>query len=146
MHAGTVQFLQRWLITTVGVLVAANIVGGIHYDTTGSLLVASLLLGLLNAFVRPLLVLVSISLVLLTFGLGLLVINALLLWGVGGLVKGFHVDGFWAAFWGALIISFVTFVAGLFLGPRPGNGPGRPPGGSGGDRGSGGGGGPVIDV
>ena len=142
MPSRTIQFLQRWLITTVGVLIAANVIGGIHYDSTSALLVASLLLGLLNAFVRPVLVLISISVVLLTFGLGLLLINALLLWGVGGMVKGFHVDGFWSAFWGAMVISLVSFLGGMFLGQRPGS---APPGGPG-PRGPKGGGGPVIDV
>ncbi len=88
------QFLQRWLVTTVAVLVAAHVVAGIHYTGFPALLVASLVLGLVNAFVRPVLLLVSISFVVATLGLGVLVINALLLWGVGSLGTGFRVDGF----------------------------------------------------
>ncbi|KAB2675276.1 MAG: phage holin family protein [Verrucomicrobia bacterium] len=113
------QFLQRWLVTTVAVLVAAHVVTGIHYTGFPALLVASLVLGLVNAFVRPVLLLVSISFVVATLGLGVLVINALLLWGVGSLGTGFRVDGFWSAFFGGLVISIVSFVANLFLGGRP---------------------------
>ncbi|MFM8360463.1 MAG: phage holin family protein, partial [Verrucomicrobiota bacterium] len=63
MQRGWIEFLQRWLVITVGVLVAAQVVPGIRYDTLSSLLVASLLLGLLNAFVRPVLLLLSLPLV-----------------------------------------------------------------------------------
>ena len=72
-------FLQRWAITTVAVLVAANVVTGIRYDTTGGLLAASLLLGILNAFLRPVMLLLSLPLLILTLGMFTLVINAILL-------------------------------------------------------------------
>jgi putative membrane protein len=112
------EFLMRWAITTVGVLVAAHLVRGIHYDHGNwvALLVATLLLGLLNAFIRPLLLLLSLPLVLLTLGLFMLVINAGLLYLVGRTVRGFHVDTFSAAFWGALIISVVSVFLNLLTG------------------------------
>jgi putative membrane protein len=109
-------FLQRWLINTIAVLVAANIIPGIEHDTLPALLVASLLLGVLNALLRPLLLLLSLPLVIFTLGLFTLVINALLLMFVGQMVKSFHVETFWAAFWGALIISFVSLVLNTFSG------------------------------
>ncbi|MBM3841412.1 MAG: phage holin family protein [Verrucomicrobia bacterium] len=137
-------FLQRWAITTLAVLVAANVVDGIHYDTLGGLLVASLLLGVLNAFLRPVMLLLSLPLLILTLGLFTLVINAMLLSFVGWLVRPFHVDSFGAAFWGSLVISIVSLVVNLMLGThqvkietRRGKGP---PGGR--DSGDG----PVIDV
>jgi putative membrane protein len=99
------EFLQRWLITTVAVLVAAHIVPGIEYTNVTDLFVASLLLGVLNAIARPILMLLSLPLVILSLGLFLLVINAGLLYFVGWVVKGFNVAGFWSAFFGALIIS-----------------------------------------
>ncbi len=144
MSATAVQFLQRWVVTTLAVLVAVNIVRGLSYDGVSSLLVASLLLGFLNAFVRPLLLVISLPLLLYTLGLFMLVINALLLWMVGSMVKGFHVSGFGPAFWGALVISIVSLVANAFLGKGPKvqlkKGRGRKgDGGSNGD-------GPVIDV
>lgn len=109
-------FLQRWLINTVAVMVAANLIPGIRYESFTALLVAALLLGILNAYLRWLLVLLALPLVILTLGLFLLVINALMLWLVGSLVRGFHVDGFWPAFWGALIITVTTMVLNALTG------------------------------
>lgn len=110
------RFLQRWLINTVAVMVAANVIPGIHFDNIPALLVASLLLGILNALLRPLLLLLSLPLVVLTLGLFTLVINALLLYFVGKLVIHFHVESFWAAFWGGLLISLVTLVLNTVTG------------------------------
>jgi len=109
-------FVQRWLITTLAVLVAANVVGGIHYETMTGLFVASLLLGVLNAFLRPVMLLLTLPIVILTLGLFTFVINGALLYLVGRLVKGFHVDSFWAAFWGALVISVVSLVVNSLTG------------------------------
>ena len=142
-------FLERWLISTLAVLVAAQIVHGIDYDTNTDLFVASLLLGILTTFLRPLLMLISLPLVILTLGLFMLVINAALLYWVGKLVKGFKVDSFSAAFWGALVISLVSLVLNSLTGTgsarvevRRGPPPPPPPP----DRDDRGGGGPVIDV
>jgi putative membrane protein len=103
------SFLKRWLITTVAVWLAANIVHGITFTSPG-LFLAALLLGLLNAFVRPVMLLLSLPLLIFTLGLFTLVINALLLWSVGSILKNFHVDGFGPAFWGSLIISITSLV------------------------------------
>src|SRR6266702_6763771 len=100
-------FLQRWLITTVSVLVATPMVDGIDTDNWQGLLVATLVLGLLNAFLRPLLLLLSLPLVVVTLGLFTLVVNAVLLYMVGQM-KFFHVRSFGAAFWGALGFSLVA--------------------------------------
>jgi putative membrane protein len=113
------EFLQRWAVTTLGVLVAANVVRGIDYQSFLALGLAALVLGLLNAFVRPLLLAVSVVFLIITLGFGFFVINALLLWFVGSLGLGFTVKGFWPAFWGGLVISIVSFVGNLFLGARP---------------------------
>ena len=78
---------------------------------------ASLTLGLLNAFVRPILILFSLPFVLVTLGFGLLLINALLLLFVGSVIRGFHVAGYGSAFFGSVIISAVTFLTNLFIGP-----------------------------
>jgi putative membrane protein len=118
MSKSVVAFLQRWLVTALAVLVAANLVKGIAYDSIPGLLVASLLLGFLNAFVRPVLVLLSLPLLVSTLGLIYPVINALMLWLVGSIVKPFHVDGFWPAFWGALVIGIVSFFGNLFFGVK----------------------------
>lgn len=110
MQSPFLRFMQRWLVTTVAVMVAANVVRGISYDSGTALMVASLLLGILNALFRPLLLILSLPLVILTLGLFALVINALLLGFVGHLVKGFHVAGFWPALLGAVIISVITVI------------------------------------
>jgi putative membrane protein len=89
---------------------AANIVPGIHYTPKG-LILATLLLGILNAIVRPILVLLSLPLLIVTLGLFFLFINALLLYWVGHLLQpSFTVDSFVAAFWGSLVVSLVSLV------------------------------------
>ena len=142
------EFLQRWLVTTTGVLVAAHLVPGIHYEQERwpALLVATLVLGLLNAFLRPLLLLLSLPVLVLTLGLFTLVINAALLYAVGQMIQGFQVESFKAAFWGALVISVVSILLNTLTGTgnarvqvrrgRRNKPPDDPSGGSG----------PVIDV
>jgi putative membrane protein len=116
MPPGLKSFLQRWLITTVAVLVAANVVSGIHYDNFTGLLVATLVLGFLNAFLKPIMMLLSLPLLIFSLGLFTLVINAGLLLLVGKIVKSFHVNGFWSAFWGALVTSIVSVVLNVLTG------------------------------
>ena len=118
MPSALKSFLQRWLINSVAVMVAANLIKGIECHTLSGLLVASLLLGIFNALLRPLLVLLSLPLVIFTLGLFTLVINALLLYFVGSLVKSFVVASFWAAFWGSLTISFVSLILSTLTGTR----------------------------
>lgn len=110
------RFLQRWLITAVAVMVATAIVPGIECENWRSLLVAALVLGVLNALLRPLLLILSLPLVVLSLGLFVLVINALLLGLVAQLVPDFRVSGFWAAFFGALLISITTLLLNTLTG------------------------------
>ena len=109
------HFLFRWLVTTVAVMIASAFIRGIRYDSVGWLAGAALLLGLLNAFVRPVLLLLSAPLILLSLGLFVLLINGLLLRLVPTFVPGFHVDSFGAAFWGAIVISIVSWVLSAFF-------------------------------
>jgi putative membrane protein len=138
------SFLKRWLITTAAVWLAANIVPGISFTTAG-LFLAALVLGLLNAFVRPVMMVLSLPLLIFTLGLFMLVINALLLWSVGSVLKDFHVQGFVPAFWGSLIISLTSLLLNALtksgsarMEVHAGKPPGRRPPDDGG--------GPVIDV
>lgn len=111
MAPGLKRFIQSWFINTLAVLVAAYLIKGIHYQKPLDLVVASLLLGIFNAVLRPVLMLLALPLLIITLGLFTLVINALLLYFVGSLLQPhFYVEGFWAAFWGALIISFVSLI------------------------------------
>jgi putative membrane protein len=109
MPQSVLSFFKRWLITTVAVWLAACVVPGIIYTQPG-LFLAALLLGLLNAFVRPVMVVLALPLLIFTLGLFMLVINAFLLWSVGSVLKDFRVDGFVSAFWGSLIISITSLV------------------------------------
>jgi len=112
------SFFRRWIITTIGVLVAAGVISGIRADSVISLLCASLILGVLNAVLRPFLTIISLPLVVLTFGVFYLVINAVLLYFVGDLVAGFFVADFWAAFKGGIVISIVSLFANVFAGSK----------------------------
>jgi putative membrane protein len=140
------RFLASWVINTLAVAIASSIVPGIKYDRIEDLLIASLLLGILNAVLKPILLLLALPLLVFTLGLFMFVINALLLFLVGSILKGFHVNTFWAAFWGALIVSVVSLVLNSLTGTgkarveiRRGGGPPKGPG-------TGSGSGPVIDV
>jgi|SRR5215467_2474483 len=109
------HFVFRWAVTAVAVFVAAPIVGINYGGRLDCLLGASLLLGLVNAFIRPILLLLSLPLVLITLGIFILVINALLLKFVGEIVSCFQVPGFWRAFFGAIIISIVSWLLSAFF-------------------------------
>ena len=108
-------FLIRWLVTTVAVFAAEKIIPGIHCNSAGALLGASLLLGIVNAFVRPILLLLSIPFIIVTMGLFILVVNALMLMLVAQIVPSFSVDGFWNAFFGSIVISLVSWILSSFF-------------------------------
>src|SRR6266567_5549847 len=112
---GIKQFVFRWAAMTIAVMVASSIIRGIRYDTVAALIGASLLLGILNAFVRPFLLILSAPLILLTLGFFILVVNGLMLLVVPSIVIGFHVDSFGSAFWGAIIISIVIWILSAFF-------------------------------
>ncbi|OHE82639.1 MAG: hypothetical protein A2107_11560 [Verrucomicrobia bacterium GWF2_62_7] len=105
-------FLARWFVTAVAVLVASKLVNGIVYADYGSLAVAALLLGIINALVRPVLLFITLPVNVLTLGLFTLAINGSLFLLVGRVVRGFYVVDFWAGFWGAIVVSVVSFLVG----------------------------------
>jgi putative membrane protein len=109
------HFVFRWAVTTIAVMVASSILSGIRYDSVASLLGAALLLGILNAFVRPVLLILSAPLILLTLGFFILVVNGLMLLVVPSIIGGFHVDGFGSAFWGAIVIGLVSWLLSAFF-------------------------------
>ena len=109
------HFLFRWLVTSVAVLVTASLLGGVHWDSLGALIGAALLLGILNAFVRPVLLVLTAPLILLTLGLFILIVNGLMLYWVPSFVRGFHVDSFGSAFWGAILISIISWILSAFF-------------------------------
>ena len=108
------EFLIRWLCTTVAVWAAVKLTG-MHADGLGSLLVVTLILGIINAVIRPVLMVLSLPFILVTLGFFILVLNALMLWLAGSIAPGFQVGGFWNAFWGSIIVSFVSWVLSAFF-------------------------------
>jgi len=112
-------FLRDMLILFLGVLCANWMMSSIQVESTSTLVLVALVLALLNVIIKPILVLFTLPFVILTFGLGILLINAVLLYLAGQLVPGFTVPGFGPALLGALIISAVNLGVNLILSPRP---------------------------
>ena len=116
------RFLIRWLVTAISLVVAVLIVPGITIESNAWIAVGvtALILGLVNTFIRPLLQFLSCGCIMATLGLFLLVINAFTLWLTSWVAQnwlniGFVVDGFWAAFWGALVVSVASFLLTVFV-------------------------------
>ena len=108
-------FLVHWGITALSLWVASHIFAGIKFADTSSLIVSALLLGFANAIVKPLLIILTLPLTFLTFGLFLLVLNALMILLVSSLVDGFKVSSFWTAFFASIFITVLSFVIGSFV-------------------------------
>ena len=113
------SFVIRWLTTALGIGVAAQVLPGIQVDGLWPAAVAALLLGLVNVTLRPILLLLTLPLTVLTLGLFALVVNGMMLALVASLVKGVHVAGFGSAIVGAVVISLVGSVLTWVLQPRP---------------------------
>ena len=118
------HFLIRWLIYVLSLALAARLVDGVDFpgDPPGvaQVLAVAAIFGVLNAVVKPLLIMLTLPLTLLTFGLFILVINALMLLLVSKLVKGFRLSGFWTAFFASLFISILSIAIGALAGGSPG--------------------------
>ncbi|MBS0340552.1 MAG: phage holin family protein [Proteobacteria bacterium] len=113
-------FFLHWAITGLCLWIASLVFKGIRFESTGALIGSALLLGLANALVKPLLIVLTLPLTLVTFGLFLLVINALVLLLVAWFIKGFKVSGFWTALFASLFISILSIViGGFFVGGAP---------------------------
>ena len=110
--------LLRWLVLTAAVLAASWFLDGIRVDGLLSAVLAAATLGILNAFLRPLIILLTLPVNILTLGLFTFVINALMLQIVSGVIPGFTVHGFWTAVFGALIIGIVSWLLNTFVGGR----------------------------
>ena len=109
------RLLLAWLINAVALVAVAYLVPGITVDGFVTALVAALILGLLNTFIRPLLVLFTLPVTILTLGLFIFVINGLVFWFVGSYLSGFVVAGFWPGFFGAIGYSIVSWALSSLL-------------------------------
>jgi putative membrane protein len=109
------QLLIRWLVLALGVMLATKIVRGISCEDGATLIVVVVLLSFFNAILKPLLVLFTLPFILVTMGLGVVVINALLFMLVGHLVNGFYVASFWSAVGGSLVVSVTNWLVSAFV-------------------------------
>ena len=112
------NLLIVWLINALALLALPYVVPSVQVESFMTALVAALLLGLVNSLIRPLLVLLTLPVTIVTLGLFVFVINALLFWFVASFVKGFSVGGFWSAFFGAIVYALISWAASqLVFGP-----------------------------
>jgi len=105
----------RWLTLTAAILLTAYLMGGIHVTSFFSALGAAAILGILNAFFRPIALLITLPINVLTLGLFTFIINAVMLKMASGVIGGFHVEGFWTAVFGALLISLISFALNTLI-------------------------------
>jgi len=120
LHSPLSSFLIRWMINTIALSAAVQVIPGMHFtDGPVQLLAVALLFGVVNAVLRPILTVLSCPLVLLTLGLFTLVINGVMLVATARLASlwhlGFRVDGFWPAFWGGLVVGMVSLALALLV-------------------------------
>jgi len=112
-----IKFILRLLLNAVAILLVAKLVSGIVVSGYSTAILAALVLGIINALIRPLMHLLALPITIITFGLFALVINGLMFGLAAGLVPGFSVLGFWPAFWGAIVYSVLSYVINGLLMP-----------------------------
>src|SRR3954470_18443798 len=111
------RLLLVWLVNTVSLIAVAYLMPSISVASFWTALIAALVLGLVNAVIRPILVILTLPATILTLGLFIFVINGLLFWFVGSFIEGFHVQGFWAGFFGAIVYSLVSWLLSALVLP-----------------------------
>lgn len=105
------SILFAWIIITIAILLAAYLIPGIKVDSLGAAIIGAAILGLLNALIKPILIILTFPITLLTLGLFIFVINALLFWLAGSTIRGFSVRSFGSALLGSLVVTIITFIA-----------------------------------
>lgn len=111
--------LVRWILNAAALMLVAYLYPGVQVASLGAALLAAVVLGLVNAVIRPILLVLTLPVTILTLGLFIFVVNALMFWLVAGIVGGFHVAGFWAALVGSILYSVITLVTSwIVLGGR----------------------------
>jgi putative membrane protein len=114
-----VNLLIRWLINALALLLLGYVLKSVYVEDFVTALLVALVLGFLNTLIRPLLILLTLPITLLTLGLFALVINGFLFWLAAQWIRGFYVSGFWAAFFGALLYSVITTLANRLVLAKP---------------------------
>ena len=115
MHAHLSDFLIHWLIMSFALWVASYVFKGLKFETKASLLVSALVLGFMNAVLRPILFWLTLPITLITLGFFALALNAFMIMLVAKLVSGFKLSGFWTAFFASIFIAIFSFIIELFL-------------------------------
>jgi len=105
------SIIFAWIIITIAILLAAYLIPGIKVDSLGSAIIGAAILGLLNVLIKPILIILTFPITLLTLGLFIFVINALLFWLAGSIIHGFSVRSFGSALLGSLVVTIITFIA-----------------------------------
>jgi putative membrane protein len=111
------RLLLTWLINAVALFALPYIFTSIKVDDFPTALLVALVLGLVNALIRPILIILTLPATILTLGLFIFVINGLLFWAVGSFVPGFHVGGFWSGFFGAIVFSLISWLLSALIMP-----------------------------
>lgn len=111
-------FLIKWFVNILALVAVVHIVPGVGFDRLETAVIAALVLGLINAVLRPAVIFVTLPLTILSLGIFTLFINGFMFFLVSKIVKGFVIANFWSAFWGALCFSFVSFLLNLFINPE----------------------------
>jgi putative membrane protein len=111
-------FVLRLAISALGLWLASELVPGVDINGVWTLVIAALLLGIVNALVRPIVLVLTFPFTLITLGLFILVVNAAMFGLVAAFLDGFHISGFFAALFGALVVSITSWIASSFIGPR----------------------------
>ena len=112
------KFLTKWFINIIALLVVIHVIAGVGIDNMRTVFFAALILGLLNAFIRPFILILTLPLTIFTFGFFTLIINGFLFYLAAKFVKGFVVAGFWNAFWAALLFSIISSLLSFMLTPK----------------------------
>ena len=113
------RILVAWLINALALFLLPYVFPWVTVDSMGAALIAALVLGLINALIRPILFLLTLPVTILTLGLFIFVINGLLFWWVGSFLEGFRVSGFWSGVFGAIVYSLITWAIAAIVLPSP---------------------------
>ena len=112
------NFLIKWLVYTISLFAVSHIVAGVSINNWETTIAAALVLGLINTFIRPFFIILTLPLNILSMGILTFFINGLMFYLAAHFVKGFSVAGFWNAFWAAIVFSIISFLLNLFLAPK----------------------------
>lgn len=115
-----VSFFIKWFVNIIALFVVIHTIAGVSAANSNVVIVAALIIGLLNAFLRPVLILLTLPLTIISLGFFTLIINAFMFYLASKFVTGFSVTGFWSAFWAALLFSFISFILNLVFAPDTG--------------------------